>query len=64
MQPVTAMVASVAISYTAYVLYSNSNRMQKKFYVAPVEAVRLDDLTQPNALNGFRAHSREKDSLL
>jgi len=62
MQPETAMIASVAIAYTAFMLYSNSNRMQKKFYVASLEAVRLDDLTQASIM-GYRG-GKDSDSLL
>lgn len=67
MEPAVAMVASVAIGYTAYLLYTNSTRIQKKFYVAPVEAVRLDDLTQAGMHfrgGGGGMQSKDRDSLL
>ena len=71
-----ALVASAIIAYTASIIYSSSVRIRKKFTVEPMEAVRLDDLTQPpyngdgsngisgGTYRGSRYPLEEKDSLL
>jgi hypothetical protein len=43
MQPPASFIASFIVLYTAWLIYSNAKRIQKKFVL--VEAVRLDDLT-------------------
>lgn len=46
----TSLVASCVVLFTAWMIYNNANRIQKKFQL--VEAVRLDDLTSyPNSFS-------------
>ena len=50
MSPSNAIVASIIIGYAAMTIYTNSTRIQRKFNVQTEEAVRLDDLTQPQKM--------------
>jgi hypothetical protein len=50
MDPLIAYLAAFVVLFTAWLIYSNALRIQKKFYLS--DAVRLDDLTKyPSSTN-------------
>jgi hypothetical protein len=55
-----SIVASGVVVYTAWMIYCNATRIQKKFYLA--EAVRLDDLTKYSTASQSHSLMSESDS--
>lgn len=57
----TSIIASLIVLYTAWMIYNNANRIQKKFFLA--EAVRLDDLTSyPNSFSSTTMNSNNTNT--
>jgi hypothetical protein len=60
MENPTSLIASAIVLFTAWMIYSNAQRIQRKFFLA--EAVRLDDLTRFQAPHDAKSTLRPEEN--